>query len=133
MVFNVAYGQLPYAIGGMFSMSTWPLYPAWRGVPEEEYSYFGTDQRHFIFTGSKDNLFEPAADGIQEVHDVFTSLSKSPVIEYSVVAEGVKHVEDCRYFAVMMHYVNSGNVSSIDDYPKCKMVWSFDAPPTLLV
>ena len=57
MVYNVAYGQLPYAIGGMFSIATYPQYPLWPQVPESEYSYFGSDQNHFIFTGEKDPIF----------------------------------------------------------------------------
>ena len=50
----------------------------------------------------------------------FAGLSDSPVLQYSVIAEGDGHDEDCRFFRVMMNWVYNKTVKTIEDYPPCK-------------
>ena len=37
-------------------------------------------------------------------------------IKYEVIADGVGHEEDSRFFDVMLQFINEGTVASIDDF-----------------
>lgn len=125
MTYHVTHGQLTYAIGGSFGISTYPMYPVWASATAADYTYYGTDSNWFIFGGDEDPIFD-GATSLAAAEAAFAVLDPSdPTIQYSVVVEGNGHDEDCRYFKVMMAYVKDGSVTSVDDYEECEEGWEF--------
>lgn len=115
------FGELSYAIGGLFGMATYPMYP----VFEETYNRDGTaDYTNvaglpvFMFYGEYDPIF-PAQAGMDEISTVFTNLGIAAQNKYEVDMTGLGHVVDCRMFEVMMAFVNDGSITSVDDYTAC--------------
>jgi hypothetical protein len=80
MTYHVTHGQLAFAIGGSFGVSTYPLYPVWDTVASADWTYYGTDSNWFIFGGMEDPIFY-GPDALQEAEDAFATLgASSPTI-----------------------------------------------------
>lgn len=126
MVWHTAFGQLEEAIGGYFSIVSCPQYPAFEGVVESEYSYNGDDMNWFVFMGGDDEIFPPAQ--CQEAYEnVFEALGMSDALKYDVIAEGVGHEDDSRFYDVMLQFINEGEVGDIDDFEsRFSKEWSED-------
>lgn len=98
MSYHVTHGQLAYAIGGSFGVSTYPMYPVWASSTAADYTYYGTDSNWFIFGGTEDPIFD-GATSLAAAEAAFAVLDPNdPTIQYSVNVEGNGHDEDCRYF-----------------------------------
>lgn len=117
MVWHTAFGQLDEALGGYFSVASCPQWPAFEGVSESEYSYFGEDMNWFVFMGELDGIFEP--EECQGAYTaVFEALAIEDALKYDVIADGVGHEEDSRFFDVMLEFINNDEVADIEDYER---------------
>ena len=56
LVFNVGFGQLPYSIGGYFTIGAYPLYPVLQET-KDEIVYSSPDMNWFFFIGEDDRTY----------------------------------------------------------------------------
>ena len=126
IVWHTTFGQLPYAIGCTFGITTYPQYPAFPQVDASEYSYYGADQNMMMFQGEWDYIF-PAQGGIDEWTEVFGKLDIDPM-KYQVILEEGYHAEASCFLDVMMDFVRDGKVTSIEDHRPCKYPPKEDKP-----
>lgn len=126
MVYQTAFNQLDFAIGGYFAIGAIPIYPILMDYVEGEdistladFSYYGSDMNWFTFAGEDDDVY-PVLDGNDEVQAVFEEMGDdAPNYAYEGLAEGVEHFDDCRFFGVMLDFVLDGEVTSISDHDEC--------------
>ena len=62
MVYHTAFGQLDFAIGGYFVMSTIPIYPVLVDYVAD-IRFASSDMKWFIFNGAEDQVF-PLLEGV---------------------------------------------------------------------
>ena len=77
MTYHTAFGQLDYALGGYFTLSSFPMYPFFNEVPLEEYKLNNPTEiakmKWFIFTSGDDYLFHPQTH-LDEITKTFDNL-----------------------------------------------------------
>ena len=78
IVYNVAFGQLTYTIGGYFSIASYPMYPAFQSISRYEsrrrrFTHYSEEMSWFMFSGELDVTY-PAEIGRTEYLNVFEDL-----------------------------------------------------------
>ena len=126
MVWNVAFGQLDYKIGGYFSIISTPFYPVWQTVEESEFTYTNSDMDWFVLSGADDQVYSPI-DGQNEYKAVFNDIGIADALKYELILEGRAHQVDCRFIGILMRFVRDGTVTKIGDHNEnCKIDIEFE-------